>query len=314
MSPDLIIPFSEENKLSTLDRIEYYTKLRQYCEVLSNKKSKRMSIGQNLMSACYLNDFYEKKLIVIGEENLPSASNILFMCNHSNSHDIFSMYIALAKLGMPTSVMVATDCLNVMSQFVFSLADATFIDRRIKKSANNGIIDLSSKLIAGKTGVIFGEATWNLHPTKAMQPLKIGGVKIAAISNAIVIPTILEYVEYPTICNKEIDLYDKIILKFGTPYNVSTDNMVQQITYIQNYMEKMRQQIWYENGINKTSLSKVDKDIYLNHTYLKKFKAFGFKYNSLNEAQFLYNKSGNVENEYYINENGEFVPRLFLKR
>lgn len=50
--------------------------------------------------------------------------------------------------------------------------------------------------------------------------------------------------------------------------------------------------------------------MYLNHLYLKKFKAFGFKYNSEWEAQFLLDK----ENEYCMNENGEFVPGILGER
>ena len=43
-------------------------------------------------------------------------------------------------------------------------------------------------------------------------------------------------------------------------------------------------------GIRKDSFENINKELYLNHLYLKKFKATGFKYNSELETQFLLNK------------------------
>ena len=310
MMEEMILPYSEEKLMTVQDKKKYYQNIRDYCEVLSSKYNNKISIGQNMMTQLYLKEFYNKKLVIIGEENIPNDKNVLFLCNHSNSHDVFSMYIALKKIGISTSVMVADDCLNFMSKMVFASADATFINREVKKSANNGIIELSSKLIAGKTGVIFGEATWNLHPTKLMQPLKIGGVKIATISDTVIVPTILEYIEVPKICNKELELYDKIILKFGKPYYVNYTDLVEQTNYIKTYMEHMRNQIWIQNGIDKTSLNSIDPNVYVNHTYLKKFCSFGFKYDSLREFKFIYNKYGTITNEYCKDENGQLVPGI----
>lgn len=71
-------------------------------------------------------------------------------------------------------------------------------------------------------------------------------------------------------------------------------------------MESMRKELWTELGIVKDKIEDVDKQIYLNHLYLKKFKAFGWKYDSEQESKFLLNK----ENEYCINSNGDFVPGI----
>lgn len=68
--------------------------------------------------------------------------------------------------------------------------------------------------------------------------------------------------------------------------------------------------IWSEMGIKRDSLEDIDKDVYMNHTYLKKFKTFGYKYNSEHEYQYLLEKNGICENEYYINEQGDFVPGI----
>lgn len=68
----------------------------------------------------------------------------------------------------------------------------------------------------------------------------------------------------------------------------------------------MRRNVWKEFGIQKEQLSDIDKEVYLNHLYLKKYKALGFRYDSEMESRFLLNH----ENEYCVNQDGEFVPGI----
>ena len=77
----------------------------------------------------------------------------------------------------------------------------------------------------------------------------------------------------------------------------------------------MRLNLWKKLGINKNSLNDINKEIYLNHTYNKKFDAVGFEYDSEYESQYLAkDKNEKVENEFTLNENGEFVPGVTHKR
>lgn len=157
---------------------------------------------------------------------------------------------------------------------------------------------------------MFGESTWNLHPLLPMQKLKAGITLVSLITGKPIIPVIFEYVESVQICKKESSLYDKCIIQFGTPYYVTTDKNIFEQTYkLQIIMENMRRKLWDELGIRKDSFENINKELYLNHLYLKKFKATGFKYNSELETQFLLNK----ENEYVINQNGEFVPGILQR-
>ena len=79
-------------------------------------------------------------------------------------------------------------------------------------------------------------------------------------------------------------------------------------------MENMRLELWKKLGIKKDSIEDINKDIYLNHTYNKKFNAFGFEYDSAYESQYLAkDENGQVINEYTLNDNGEFVPGVTSK-
>jgi len=77
-------------------------------------------------------------------------------------------------------------------------------------------------------------------------------------------------------------------------------------------MEEMRRSLWEEFGIKRKELSDIDKNVYLNHLHLKKNKAIGFRYVSEHESLFIRRVNGKYENEYYVNEEGEFVPRIYL--
>ncbi len=315
MNNRVILPYNIEKKMSIAARKEYYKDLRRYCIDNVVPDMSKSSFGQKVVTNLYMKDFYNKKLELEGVENL-DMDQAIFLCNHSTAHDIFSMYNVMERLKRNTTVMVATDCLNPFSIATFKLADATFLDRNSKKSANNSIVLASSKVLNGKNLVIFGEATWNLHPFKLMHDIKKGGAMISAITSVPVVPTILEYIEVPRLCDKELDLYKKIVVRFGEPLSInSSDDIIAKTLEIQAEMEKIRREIWQDNGVNRTSLSDIDKMLYLNHTYQKKYKAFGFTYDSFKEEKFLRSNDGcKIENEYCLDENNQLVPGITPKK
>ena len=155
-----------------------------------------------------------------------------------------------------------------------------------------------------------GESTWNLHPTKPMQKVKAGVAQISLITGKPIVPVIFEYVEINQKCRKEKELYKKCIVEFGKPICISVENNIfEQTSKVQEAMEMMRKELWEELGIVKDSISSVNKEIYLNHLYLKKYKAIGFKYDSEHESQFLLEK----ENEYCVDKEGKFVPGILME-
>lgn len=313
MEKIIFLSNSEVEQLSVEERKEYYQKLKLYCQN-ETKTKKASDIGHKIITTVY--PLLRKYTLEIrGEENIPKDDSAIFMCNHSNSHDFFTAHETFAKIGKSVSVFAARDGLNPFVKEIFSLADATLIDRTDKESSSKGVYEFSKKIIEGKCGVIFGESTWNLHPLYPMQTLKIGGTKVGAITGKVIVPTIFEYIEVPEILDKEADLYSKCIISFGEPIKIKPEeNLITQTAYIQHIMSEMRKKIWEEFYIKKDTLSDINPELYINHTYLKKFKAFGYTYDSEYETQFLYSKKPNKpENEYHINEDGEFVPGIIKK-
>lgn len=308
----IFISNKELENLSLKDKIKYFNTLKNIC--INNKVSSDNLIVDSVVTKIspFLRNYnYE----IIGKENIPSDGKGLFVCNHSNSHDFFTAHEVFNKLGTNVSVFAASDDLGLATRFIFNSCNAVLIDRNSRESINEGIIKFSSNLIAGIPGVIFGEATWNLHPFRPMQQIKIGSAKISAITELPIIPTIFEYVEYPKVCRKEKELYSKCIVNFGKPIIVSrNENLVKQTNNIQFVLEKMRLSLWKEIGTERSSILDINKEIYLNHTYLKKYDAFGYTYDSLGESKYLFsNNKQPVENEFCINEKGEFGPGVTKK-
>ena len=300
--------------LSDEDREKYYSMVRNYCESLKvNIESKKISKKIISLLAPNLRNY---KLEIYGDENIPKDDSAVFICNHSNSHDFFTLHEAFGSMNRNVSPFGASDCLDFLSLQMFKLGDVTLIDRNDKKDSLDGLMTFTQKIVEGEDGIIFGEGTWNLHPTKPMQGIRTGGVQSAIISKKVIIPTIFEYVEVKDIVDKEKDLYSRCIVEFGKPIIVKQDdNVIEKTILVQKTMENMRLELWKKLGIKKDSLDDINKDVYLNHTYNKKFNAFGFEYDSEYESQYLAkDKDGKVINEYTLNENGEFVPGVTHKR
>ena len=240
------------------------------------------------------------KLEIKGTEKIPSDSNVVFVCNHSNSHDFFTLSETFRKIGRNVTPLGAWDGLNFLVRLVFSLGDVTFIRRDNRKSTEKGMLKLCSKVLKGKDCIIFAEATWNLHPIKPMQRIKVGPAFVGFVTGKPIVPVIFEYVEKASIYHREKELYSKCIVTFGEPITLDIGESVFDITNrLQKQMEDMRRSLWDELGIKRDSLDDIDKNVYLNHLDLKKNKALGFKYNTEWESQFLLEKDNEFNMERF---------------
>ena len=243
---------------------------------------------------------------VIGASNIPNDGCIMLF-NHSNSHDGFVSAEFLRKNGHQSTFLAGSEGLSFLETALFKTAHSTMIDRMNKESCSYGLVEFSGKVARGDTGIIFGEGTWNLHPHKLMLPIKIGAVKAAAISGKPIIPTIMEYVEVPICVRTEKELYTECIIACGNPVYVSLDDSyIDKTNEIQTQMEELRKAV---RTLAKIDDNDFDPEVYINHTWLKKFGTNVFKYDSNREIAFVRGIDGVLgENEYYYNHNGVLVP------
>ena len=94
----------------------------------------------------------------------------------------------------------------------------------------------------------------------------------------------------------------------GTDYEPPIPNKEKTI-------EELRLELWKKLDVKKDYTLLADKQRYVNHTYLKKFDAFGFTYDSESEQKHLFSSINQpVENEYILTSNNEFIPGVTLRR
>ena len=301
----------KDNRDSISNKKDYYKRLREFCITL---RDNQFNFGQDLIKNIYplIRNY---KIELEGLENIPKDTNVLFVANHSNSHDIFTAYEMFSMLERMGSVMVATDCLNPITTQIFNVSNATLLDRNNKKEREDSVFKLSKKIIEGNDGLIFGESTWNLHPTLPMHNIRNGVLKVSLISQVPIIPVIFEYIENDGIITSEKNLIKKCIIRFGETIFVNyNDILSSKSSDIRKYMTSMRKKIWSDYMIDRNSIENIDQMTYINHTYVKKFKSFGFEYNSRKEQEYLLFLDGEPkENEYTIDDKEKLVPGITEK-
>lgn len=273
MFNEFLLSCKEIEKLTTMQRSEYYEQLETYClNSGGNRRNKFFSHVINIIAPKLRGYDFE----IVGRENLPSNNKILFVANHSNTHDFFTTQEMFKALGIKGTFLASNEDLNSIILSVFKSCGGVLMDRNDKESINHAIIEFAANIIHGMPGLIFAESTWNLHPFKPMHLLKPGAAMIAAITEAPIVPTIFEYIEVPRCCGKEEDIYAKCIVKFCPTINIMRDeNLFSQTEKIQSALEDNRMDLWKQLGINRLSLQDINQEIYLNHTYLKKFCGAG---------------------------------------
>ena len=308
------LPLHEVERLSENEKEEYYSLLQKYCTKLGMKYGQQITPTQRAI-ARFGKILRAFPLEIVGAENMPKGA-CLVISNHSNTHDSIVLGEVLATVNKPSTYMIGVEGMSPVELALFMSARATMINRTDKESATRGLYDLTGKLLHGDTCVIFGEGTWNLHPYKPMQNIRIGGVKAAAIAGVPIVPVILEYVEVPGLCSKEKELYSKCIAKIGKPICIDRQkSLIKQNDSLQVIMENMRMGIWKENGSYRDSIEDIIPKVYVNHTWLKKFGTPLFAFDTQRERGFLFVKHGEaLEYEWCIDRHGRFAPGIISKK
>lgn len=302
----MLLTNKELSLLSNDEKTKYYEKIKKEC-LLHKSISKNSFIRRtfNRITPIVRNYGFE----IVGTENIPTNTNCLFVANHSNAHDFFTMQEVFKNIGIDQTFLASNEDLNNLVLSIFKSCGAVLFNRSDKESANKAFMTFAGNLLDGMSGVIYGESTWNLHPYKPMHLIKTGAVYLASIANIPIVPVIYEYVEVPNVCSKEKDIYSKCIVKFGKQIYISQEkDLVSQTDELQTRMEELRINIWKDLGNMRSSTDDINRDVYLNHTYLKKFCGGGEYITDREEKYLLVKDELSSENEYHLNENGLFVP------
>lgn len=290
-----ILSTDEEEKLNKKELKKYYFNLRNYYSNINKNNIKEENI-HNLFNKLATKIRSYPIIKIYDEEENSIDRPVIFACNHSNSHDYYTVQELFTNM---INVLVASDSLSPLTQTLFKASGSILINRDDKISCAEGINELVKKIVNGNDVLIFPESTWNIHPSKIMLPLKKGIIEVAAKSGAPIIPIIFEYVENNNLCSKEKEIYDACIIEFGRPIYVSLDdNYLEKLSELRNSMATLRWDIWSLLGDYKRK--DLSAEIYFNHTELKCNTTL-FKYNHIKEEKYIYGSNDYIYKDYPIN-------------
>ena len=298
-------------KMDPLEKEAYFSSVRDLSVKEFNVKD--IKLGLPLLRLIYTL-LGNLEINIQNIDNLPKNERLLFAVNHSNKYDLFVAHEIMRRLGRDVSIMIGSDDLKKSVADMFRASGDILFDRNDPYERKCSMLDASSRLVTlGSDILVFIEGSWNLHPSRLMQPGHTGIEQIAAITGARIVPIIFDYEESKKIVLSEKDLIHKVNIIFGTPIEIDkTEKLIPQSGKVQTDMESMREKALEARGeyhSSLESLSKEDLIKYLIFTGLK-INAFGFKLDPVSESKYLY---GDRVNVHIVDEEGKPIPGELTK-
>lgn len=158
------------------------------------------------------------KLTVIGEENVPKDTPVLYIGNHCSYFDIIMTYVRVPRL---TGYIAKTEMKKIplLSHWMKNL-HCLFLDRKDIKQGLKTILTAIDKMKNGISICIFPEGTRNRNP-EVFMPFHDGSFKVAEKSKCPIVPMAI---------NNSADIYEAhtpfiksthVVLEYGKPFYVT---------------------------------------------------------------------------------------------
>ncbi len=126
------------------------------------------------------------KITVIGKENIPKDTAVLYIPNHQSYFDIIITYSMCPGLTgyVSKDVLQKIPGLNIWMKRLYCL----FLDRKDIKAGLKMVLTGIDQIKNGISMCIFPEGTRNKHPENGMAPFKEGSMKMAEKSGCPIVP------------------------------------------------------------------------------------------------------------------------------
>lgn len=152
---------------------------------LKNKSS--MAIVRWAFNVCLF--FSATSVTVIGEENVPTDTAVLYVGNHRSYFDILLTYV---RFPGPTGFVAKKEMHRypLLSHWMTNI-QCTFLDRKDIKKGMKTILENIEKLKSGISVFVFPEGTRNKTGTEILLPFHDGSFKMAEKSGCPIVPVTL---------------------------------------------------------------------------------------------------------------------------
>ena len=159
------------------------------------------------------------KLIVLGKENIPSDTAVLYVGNHRSYFDIILGYIAVPGITgfIAKKEMNNYPLLRVWMRYIHCL----FLDREDIRQGLQTILTGVEKIKSGISIFVFPEGTRNKFDNEFL-PFKAGSLKISEKSGCPIIPVAITHSD--DVFEKHLPKVRKttVVIEFGQPIYPST--------------------------------------------------------------------------------------------
>ncbi len=183
------------------------------------------------------------KVTVIGEENVPKDTAVLYVANHSSYFDIVLTYVRVPR---PTGYVSKAEILKVplLSQWMKNL-HCLFLDRDDLKKGLQTILEGIEKVKSGISICIFPEGS-RKKPVDTFLPFHEGSFKIAQKSGCPIVPICLNNTSaiwedhFPKIKKAHV------VIEYGKPIYISELNKEDK-KFVGAYVQKVISDTYFKN-------------------------------------------------------------------
>ncbi len=183
------------------------------------------------------------KITVIGEENVPKDTAVLYVANHSSYFDIVLTYVRVPR---PTGYVSKAEILKVplLSQWMKNL-HCLFLDRDDLKKGLQTILEGIEKVKSGISICIFPEGS-RKKPVDTFLPFHEGSFKIAQKSGCPIVPICLNNTSaiwedhFPKIKKAHV------VIEYGKPIYISELNKEDK-KFVGAYVQKVISDTYFKN-------------------------------------------------------------------
>lgn len=184
---------------------------------------------------------------VIGIENIPADTPVMFAANHRSFYDIILAYAVLASAGVQAAFVSKIELKRVpmIAQWMYFL-NCLFMDRGDMKQNMGVILNAIALIKEGYSIYIAPEGTRNA--TDTLLPFKEGSMKIATKTNAPIVPVCIKNTE--NILENHLPWVrgGHISIEFGKPVYMDTLEKEEK-KHIGSHIQQMVQEMYDKKEI-----------------------------------------------------------------
>lgn len=311
-----ILSFSEEQKLTNKEIIDYYKCLKEYLitspheNITKGSLSICKTINPIVRQILKRNCGYE--LIIEGNDKIRGLTGI-----YAHTHQSKMDHVNLIASNHNHTIILNSEVLSTFYKMVLSINGVVYVNKFDKESKKKAKLEMMRLLLSEKSVTIFPESAWNLSPNKLHLPLYMGFIDMAKKTGKPIIPVVQEYY-YDNSKLDGIERIKKVHVVYGNPIFVGQlDNPFEKLEEYSNQISTIRWDLISKNKSYKRN--EISNYEYINFLKgcIRNLKNAGIDINVENAG--IYGSKDDFYLFHHINsvdydDNGNLLPTEYVRK